>query len=126
MSTTTKPGSSARPSTQQFSGKPAVVATAPPRGRLRLTRRGRLVLVLLFVALCFVAFSLGRTSSQASTSPSGPATRAVTVEPGQTLWQIAKTAVPGADPRDTIDRIRELNGMSTAPVQAGQRLIVPA
>ena len=121
MSTTTKPSSS-----QRVAGHPASVVATPPRGRLRLTRRGRVVLVLLFVALCFVAFSLGRTSSQASTSPSGPATRAVTVEPGQTLWQIAMTAVPGADPRDTIDRIRELNGMSTAPLQAGQRLIVPA
>jgi len=121
MSTTTKPSTS-----QRFSGQSAPMMANPPRGRLRLTRRGRLVLVLLFVALCFVAFSLGRTSSQASTTPSGPATRAVTVEPGQTLWQIAKTVEPGVDPRDTIDRIRELNGMSTAPVQAGQRLIVPA
>jgi hypothetical protein len=95
-------------------------------GRLRLTRRGRAVLVLLFVALCFVAFSLGRTSSQASTTPTGPATRAVTVEPGQTLWQIAKSVAPGTDPRDTVDRIREMNGMSSAPLQAGQRLIVPA
>ena len=101
-------------------------ACPPHPGRLRLTRRGRIVVVALFVVLCFVAFSLGRTSSQASTHPGRPATRAVTVEPGETLWQIAKAVEPGADPRDTVDRIRELNGLSSAPVQAGQRLIVPA
>ncbi len=123
MSTTTR--STLKPSTLKISSaaQPSVPA---PTGRLRLTRRGRAVLVLLFVTLCFVAFSLGRTSSQASTTPIGPATRAVTVEPGQTLWQIAETVAPGADPRDTVDRIRELNGMSSAPVRAGQRLIVPA
>ena len=92
----------------------------------RLTRRGRVVLLAVLVVFAFIAFSMGHTTSRAGTGHDAPATRAVTVEQGQTLWQIAKTAVPGADPRDTIDRIRDLNGMSTTSLRAGQRLIVPA
>jgi hypothetical protein len=44
---------------------------------------------------------------------------------GQTLWQIARSVAPADDPRDTVDRIRDLNGLGTETVQAGQRLVVP-
>ena len=33
---------------------------------------------------------------------------------------------PDADPRETVARIQELNGLTTATVWAGQPLIVPA
>jgi hypothetical protein len=33
---------------------------------------------------------------------------------------------PNDDPRATVDRIRELNHMSTEVLQAGQQLVVPA
>lgn len=93
---------------------------------LRLTRRGRAVLLMVLVALAFVAFSTARTATQAGTGPTAPATRYVTVHPGQTLWQIARSVAPSDDPRDTVDRIRDLNGLDTTVVQAGQRLVVPA
>jgi LysM repeat protein len=93
---------------------------------VRLTRRGRVALLLLLVALAFVAFSTTRTATQAFTGPSSPATRYITVHPGETLWQIARTVAPADDPRDTVDRIRDLNGLDTTVVQAGQRLVVPA
>ena len=97
--------------------------TASP---VRLTRRGRLLLLLLLVALAFVAFSMARTVTQAGTGPARPATRYVTVHPGQTLWQIARAVAPADDPRDTVDRIRDLNQLDTTVLQAGQRLVVPA
>ena len=50
----------------------------------------------------------------------------MTVQPGQTLWQIALRVAPRDDPRDTVDRIRALNDLDTTAVQAGQRLVVPA
>jgi LysM repeat protein len=93
---------------------------------LRLTRRGRLVLLLLLMGLAFVAFSTTRTATQAGTGPASPATRYVTVHPGETLWQLARAVAPADDPRDTVDRIRDLNGLDTTVVQAGQRLVVPA
>ena len=100
--------------------------SAPRPGVLRLTRRGRVVLLLLLVGLAFVAFSTARTATQAGTGPAAPATRYVTVHPGETLWQIARSVAPADDPRDTVDRIRDLNGLDTTVVQAGQRLVVPA
>ncbi len=101
-------------------------STRPTSRSVHLTRRGRVVLVLLVAALAFMAFSLGRVASQAGTEPTGPATRAVTVQPGQTLWEIAVAVAPNDDPRATVDRIRELNHMSTEVLQAGQQLVVPA
>jgi hypothetical protein len=46
------------------------------------------------------------------------------VQPGDTLWGLALTLAPGADPRPIVDRLAERNGGSS--LQAGQRLIVPA
>ena len=50
----------------------------------------------------------------------------MTVQPGQTLWQIALRVAPRDDPRDTVDRIRSLNDLDTTAVLPGQRLVVPA
>jgi len=97
-----------------------------PVVRFRLTRRGRVVLLLLLVLLAFAVTSTVRTVSQAAAGPARPATRYVTVAPGQTLWQIARAVAPADDPRDTVDRIRSLNDLDGAAVRAGQRLVVPS
>ena len=101
---------------------------SPPR-RVRLTARGRLAALVLFLLLAFAAvsaISALHAAGQASTGPTSSATRFVTVQPGQTLWQIALRVAPADDPRDTVDRIRSLNGLGTTAVQVGQRLVVPA
>jgi LysM repeat protein len=104
----------------------APVARAAQASQPKLTKRGRAVLLVALVLTLFVAFSCLRVATSAGTTPTGPATRTVTVSAGETLWQIARQVAPSDDPRDTIDRIRDLNGLSTTVVQAGQRLIVPA
>ncbi len=101
------------------------------RSRARLTPRGRLVVLAFFLALAFTLVSVSsalHAASQAGTGPASSATRYVTVEKGQTLWEIALRVAPRDDPRDTVDRIRALNGLgtSTAAVLPGQRLVVPA
>ncbi|WP_169807890.1 LysM peptidoglycan-binding domain-containing protein [Actinomadura hibisca] len=48
------------------------------------------------------------------------------VEPGQTLWEIAVRASGDGDPRLTVQRIIDLNGLSGPVVQPGQRLRLPA
>ncbi len=47
------------------------------------------------------------------------------MQPGDTLWEIARAADPAADPRDTIDAIAELNGLA-GPIVPGQQLLIPA
>ena len=91
---------------------------------VRLTRRGRLLVLLAFATLLLVAFSLGRTSADAGASPAGVAPTTV-VQPGDTLWSIARRAVPGGDPRATVARLTELNDLGSTPIVAGQRLTLP-
>ncbi|WP_395963210.1 LysM peptidoglycan-binding domain-containing protein [Actinomadura sp. 6N118] len=50
----------------------------------------------------------------------------VTVEPGETLWDIAARHAPESDPRRTVDRIIDVNSLSGPVVQPGQQLRLPA
>jgi LysM repeat protein len=105
----------------------AVAPTSRIPAPTRLTTRGRVVAVLLLVVAVFLLVSLATrgASSEAGTSPAQAATAYVTVQPGETLWQIAQRVAPQMDVRDAVDRLRQLNGLSTTTVQAGQRLLVP-
>ena len=109
-----------------------VVATgprsrAPARSALRLTRRGRLVLTMAILAVGVVLALVGaRAASAGSSAPAVVAPQSVTVQPGQSLWQIASAAVPGADVRDVIIDIKELNGMGSSALSAGQVLRLPS
>jgi hypothetical protein len=113
------------------------VAPSPPSGDhprrrpgghrpARLTRRGRAVVVLVVAVLLLLAFSLGRVAPFASTSPQArPSGPVVVVQPGDTLWGIAAASAPSVDPRVTIERIIDLNGLPGAAVRAGQSLVLP-
>ena len=97
-------------------------------GTLRLTRRGRLVVLLGLVALLLVAFSLGRVGSQAAPRSSGHSTvhlPQTVVRPGETLWSVANRIAPGQDPREVIGAIEDLNGLTSDQLQPGQLLLLP-
>jgi hypothetical protein len=105
-------------------------------GQLRLTRRGRTVVAALaIVVVTAVAtamlFWLGATGGAQAASHgagSGAAHRGlsqVVVQPGQTLWSIARRAEPAADPRGVVQQIIEVNAMGSPTIQAGQLLWVP-
>lgn len=121
-----------RPAGRTGSRRPVVPAprtvawTRPPAGRrTRVTRRGRLLLVLALAALLLAAFSAGRVSTAAHAAGSAPALRHVTVSPGETLWQLAVRLAPQNDPRVTVTRLMQLNHLSSPALQAGQTLLVP-
>lgn len=101
-------------------------ALAAPRSRVRLTRRGRLVVFLVaLVAVLSLGIALG-AGSVASEEPGTPApTRTVVVAGGQTLWEIAGELAEDGEVRAMVDRIERLNALDSAMVQAGQRLRVP-
>ncbi len=101
-------------------------AAVAPDSALRLTRRGRLLVTLLCSALVLVVAVIGARVAWADSSAAAPATTQVTVLPGQTLWEIASTADPSADPRDAVIEVRDLNGLPDSQVFAGQVLTVPA
>lgn len=105
---------------------------SPQRDRapIRLTRRGRAVLVGFAATVTLVALwlTVGPGAFAGSRDGRGgrPA-RTVVVEPGETLWGIASAADPGADPRRTVERIMDLNGLGGDPtVRPGQEIRLPA
>jgi nucleoid-associated protein YgaU len=93
---------------------------APP---LRLTRRGRVVVILLAVALLTLTASVARVASSASPPPR-PA-RVHVVAPGETLWQIALSVHPGGDPRVEVAKLIAVNHLPTASLVPGQAIRLP-
>ncbi|MBX3091571.1 MAG: LysM peptidoglycan-binding domain-containing protein [Cryobacterium sp.] len=99
-----------------------------PQPRLRLTRRGRAVLSVLvagFVLVLALALSLNGGMATATSELSSGSFHYVTVEAGQSLWQLAETIAPGADPRDVISDIVHLNQLQSSVVHPGERLAIP-
>ena len=91
----------------------------------RLTRRGRLVVTAVWVLLAAVA-ALGMLRPGLGADPAPDGTTTVVVQPGDTLWQVARGLDTTADPRATIDAIVELNDLrSGADIAAGDVLVVP-
>jgi len=144
--TWTVPAQAARPDTARHQAARAQPAraqaprtqaprTQAPRGNaaavpLRLTRRGRIV-VAAAAALLVTLLSLLATGAAWATSHSATPRGAdrslaqVVVLPGQSLWSVAESADPNADPRLVMQQIIELNGLTGDVIQAGQRLWVP-
>lgn len=121
------PFPAARPARRQARQQPTAHSTSGTG--LRLTRRGRIVLMFassMFLLIAVIAS--GRFSADAGTSlaDQGRATGVVVVQPGESLWQIAEAIAPGVDPRETISLIRNLNGLGDTTVVAGQSIVVPA
>lgn len=92
---------------------------------IRLTKRGRRVVGLLILLPLAVVmwFSAGRGAIAAGTAPT---VHTVVVQPGQSLWDLAVEANPLADPRETIFRIKQLNGFTGSELVPGQGVLVPA
>jgi Tfp pilus assembly protein FimV len=95
--------------------------------RLRLTRRGRaFVLALALASITVVVIALGPSGVATAESAAPGQFTTVTVLPGQTIWDIAATANPSGDIRDTVDRIIRLNALESAGgLQMGAELAVP-
>lgn len=109
------------------------IATTAPQARLRITARGRRALALLVAAPVLAAGALAGvgvlgdavSGAVASSSTQTADFEHVTVMPGQSLWQIAESIAPEADPRDVIAEIEMLNGIAGA-IQPGAQLAIPA
>lgn len=104
-------------------------AFAAPRAAspLRLTNRGRVVVFIvavLAIGLLAVGFGSSTTATLDAGTPS--ATETVSVQSGETLWQIAVVANPNGDIRTTVDEIMEINSLPNAgALQMGRDIAVP-
>jgi len=105
------------------------------RRKIRLTRRGRLVVwalaALAAAALLTPVWLLAAAGAQAANHGLPPAAvhaglRHIEVRPGQTLWSIAMAAEPTADPRVVAQEIMQVNALSSQVLVPGESLWVPA
>jgi LysM repeat protein len=102
-------------------------APRPASVRLRMTARGRAVLLTLVAApLVVAALALSLNAGGATATDSAVALKTVTVSSGESLWQVALTVAPNTDPREVIADIMNLNNLTSADVQPGQQLDIPA
>ena len=102
-----------------------MVTTEMRRPSLRLTRRGRVVLLGFFILMsCLASAVLLTTASRAEDTPSGPAP-SVVVQPHDTLWSIATRTAPKRDPYAAVAEIQKINNLEGYVVHPGQTLRLP-
>lgn len=96
-------------------------------GGVRLTRRGRMV--VLFAALTFVlvlGIVLGGVSTASQEAGQVPPTEVVVVDDGDTLWGIASEIAEDGQVRPMMKNIERLNALDSPALMVGQKLRVPA
>lgn len=112
-----------------FSTAAVIPAPARPATRLRLTARGRGVLLALASVPLAAGIAFAALSGGSATASGDDATvvsvSTVTVMPGDTLWSIASRIAPTADPRDVIGDISRMNLLRGGEIQIGQELAIP-
>lgn len=93
------------------------------RRRLRLTRRGRLLITCSILAgLLLGGFGVMRALAA---PPAGSALPTVTVTSGQTLSEVAHRALPQLPITEAVAQMQIANQMNTLQVHAGQTLRIP-
>ena len=109
---------------------PAAIAAPAPVARQgapmspEVYRRRRLAVVAIVVGLVLGLASFGRQADATSTSEANAAQAVlVVVQPGDTLWDIAQSLAPEADPRPLVSALRDIAG--GAAIQPGQLLTIP-
>jgi Tfp pilus assembly protein FimV len=112
-----------RPRQVQRSARPLEARQPRP---VRLTRRGRLVVLMAVLATALAALVWMSAPAASTGATHHPASHTVVVGGGETLWDIAQQIAPGQDPRTVIADIVDLNDLSDAgSIRIGQALVVP-
>jgi len=98
----------------------------PKRTAVRLTPRGRVLMVLLLLGLLLAALTVFGPRSAATGEAGTPVpTRTVEVGVGETLWGIATEVAEPGQVRATVHQIEELNALSGPGLTVGQEIAVP-
>jgi nucleoid-associated protein YgaU len=94
-------------------------------GRTRVRRRRVAAIV---VALGVTGILSGPVANAVGAGGSGSAgpSRTYVIQPGDTLWSIARRSSPSADPRLVVSAIRAANQVDPAALVPGQQLSIPS
>ncbi|WP_435299865.1 LysM peptidoglycan-binding domain-containing protein [Timonella sp. A28] len=91
---------------------------------LRLTRRGR-VLIVALALLCLLVPVVVAATAHADEGVVAVEVLEHPVAVGETLWTIARGINPGVDNRDVVSDIMNLNNMAVAKLRAGEVILLP-
>lgn len=95
------------------------------RKRIRVVNRGRLAIfisILLIITYPAIMFAIDKPSSDLSSK----SFIKVYIEPGDTLWGIAKANLPPkTDIRDFVHEIKVVNELNSSLIREGEVILVP-
>ncbi|WP_309714138.1 LysM peptidoglycan-binding domain-containing protein [Pseudolysinimonas sp.] len=100
----------------------------PAAPRLRLSRRGRVVISALAaipLVIAALVFGLGAGGAVATHGAAGDSLTWVTVDGGQSLWDLAAEIAPTEDPREFAAQVAAFNQLDSTVIQPGQELAIP-
>lgn len=90
----------------------------------RLQNPRKLFRAVTILALA-ASFSIaGFSGSFANSQPAAPL-EFITVNSGETLWELASQHAPGEDPRDWIAEVVAVNALTTVDLEPGQKIALP-
>jgi nucleoid-associated protein YgaU len=93
------------------------ILRTPPHGR----KRGRGWAVVILAVFSMAAWwGIRGAVAEAQSAPVW-----YTVQPGDTLWQVARKTLPDVAPDQAVLEILRANGLERAVVQPGQTLLLP-
>ena len=82
-------------------------------------------LVGVATAVAVAVVGLGALADGVSGATVPTRTEVVRVQPGESLWELARRTAPDSDPAAVVSRIEQLNTLD-APLTPGQPLRVPS
>lgn len=93
---------------------------------VRLTRRGRIVVLLAFLVVAVVVMmSLGGWATATRDSGTPEQVQTIEVGPGDTLYKIAGSIAEPGKIREMVHHIQDLNALNGPGLVVGQKLAVP-
>ncbi|MCR3721787.1 hypothetical protein LY15_003781 [Prauserella flava] len=124
------PADSRRPPTRRGPVRPHTRIPVRACARTRITAQGWLLIAVAVGVFSFVVASGFVANALAGLGGSGagevPAeTAVVSVGAGESLWDIAESTAPEADPAAVVTRIEQLNDLAGGAVRTGTPLVVP-
>ena len=78
-----------------------------------------------WVLAVFVMFLVGWGVARVAIGDTAPTETTMVVQRGDTLWAIASARYPDADPRERVEAIEQLNGLSGPVIKVGEVLRLP-
>jgi len=106
--------------------EPVETTRVTRRSTVRLTQRGRVVFVLGFLMAAFVVMvAFGGWATATHDVGTADPVRVIEVQEGDTLYDIAGQVAEPGEIREMVHEIQQLNSLSGAGLEVGQKLAIP-